>query len=376
MDRKTVYLDYAAHTPADEEVLRCYTELSLAFPGNPNSTHALGQVAAEKLEEIRRKTADLLQVLPEELIYTSGASEANNLAIKGLAHALRHEGRHMISTSLEHSSVGGALTSLTESGYEVDMVPIRKNGTVDTEELRALLRDDTILVAVSAVDSELGTRQNIRELAEVIKEFPHARLHVDATQAVGKTELITDLADTLTLTPHKFYGLLGTGLLVKRKGIILTPQISGGISTTMYRSGTPDVAGAGALCFALEKALSMFDERYAAAEKWNARLRASFSQMPSIHINSPDDAVPHILNLSVDGVRGEKLQRALSEQGICVSVKSACSVPGTPSKAVYAVTHDRKRALSSIRISLSHLTTEDETDLLIKALHSCLPEHA
>lgn len=374
MDRKTVYFDYAAHTPADEEVLRCYTELSLAFPGNPNSTHALGQEAAEKLEEIRRKTADLLHVLPEGLIYTSGASEANNLAIKGLAHALRHEGRHMISTSLEHSSVGGALTSLTESGYEVDMVRILENGTVDTEELRALLRDDTILVAVSAVDSELGTRQNIREIADVIKEFPHARLHVDATQAVGKTELFTDLADTLTLTPHKFYGLLGTGLLVKRKGIILTPQISGGISTTMYRSGTPDVAGAGALYFALEKALSQFDDRYAAAEKWNARLRAAFSQMPSIHINSPEDAVPHILNLSVDGVRGEKLQRALSEQGICVSVKSACSVPGTPSKAVYAVTHDRKRALSSIRISLSHLTTEDETDLLIKTLHSCLPE--
>ncbi len=239
MDRKTVYFDYAAHTPADEEVLRRYTELSLAFPANPNSTHVLGQAAAEKLEEIRRKTADLLHVLPEELIYTSGASEANNLAIKGLAHALRHEGRHMISTSLEHSSVGGALTSLTESGYEVDMVRILENGTVDTEELRALLRDDTILVAVSAVDSELGTRQNIREIADVIKEFPHARLHVDATQAVGKTELFTDLADTLTLTPHKFYGLLGTGLLVKRKGIILTPQISGGISTTMYRSGTP-----------------------------------------------------------------------------------------------------------------------------------------
>ena len=149
--------------------------------------------------------------------YTSGASESNNLAIKGTAQASRHIGRHIISTALEHASAGGALTALQQQGYEVDLVDIRQDGTIDLKQLRDLLWKDTILVSVCAVDSELGTVQPIRQIANILKDYPNCRLYVDATQAIGKTKLVTDGVDTMSIAPHKFCGLNGSGLLLKRK---------------------------------------------------------------------------------------------------------------------------------------------------------------
>ena len=182
-----IYLDYSANTPVDPAVLKVYADTALHFPGNPNSAHAAGREAAGTSANEGSKA-----VLPEELIYTSGSSESNNLAVKGLAHAQRHKGRHIISTALEHSSLSGALTALKDQGWEIDLISTGRDGKIDLEELRSLLRKDTVLVAVSAVDSELGTKQPIREIAEILKDFPGTRLHVDATQAVGKTPLLFD----------------------------------------------------------------------------------------------------------------------------------------------------------------------------------------
>ena len=180
---------------------------------------------------------------PAEIIYTSGASEANNFALKSIARLERHHGKHIISTPLEHSSVSGSLTALQEQGYEIDLVDIKQDGTVDLAHLRELLRPDTILVAVTAVDSELGVVQPVTEIAALLKDYPHCHLHVDATQAVGKLPLPSfEGIDTLSLTAHKFYGLNGIGVLVKRRGLALEPLIHGGESTTIYRSGTPTVA--------------------------------------------------------------------------------------------------------------------------------------
>ena len=369
-----IYLDYSANTPADPAVLAAFCRAEQTYTGNPNSAHCAGEAARTELTRATESIAALLGVGSEEIIFTSGASESNNLAIKGIVQAARHAGRHTISTALEHASVGGSLSALQQQGCEVDLAAIRRDGTIDLEQLRDLLRRDTVLVSVCAVDSELGTVQPIREIAELLRDYPNCRLHVDATQAVGKTELVLDGVDTLSIAPHKFYGLNGSGLLVKRRELVIEPQIHGGTSTTIYRSGTPALALAVSTETALRLAMAEQDERISHVRALNRQLRAALQRYPLVRINSPDKAVPHILNLSVRGVRGTDFQKALSLHGVCVSVKSACSVEGTPSKAVYAVSRDRKNALSSWRISLSHLTTQDELTEFLRIFDHCYRE--
>lgn len=369
-----IYLDYSANTPVDPAVLEAFCKAEQTYIGNPNSTHCAGQAAREEMARVTEDIAELLGVNPAEIIYTSGASESNNLAIKGIAQASRHTGRHIISTALEHASVGGTLTALQQQGYEVDLVDIGRDGTIDLEQLRDLLRKDTVLVSVCAVDSELGTVQPIRQIAEILKEYPNCRLHVDATQAIGKTGLVMEGVDTMSIAPHKFYGLNGSGLLLKKKHLVIEPQIHGGSSTTLYRSGTPALALAVSIEKALRLALTHQEERIRHVRGLNETLRTALLWYPNVRINSPKGAVPHILNLSVYGVKGTVFQRTLSEQGVCVSVKSACSTEGTPSKAVFAVSRDRKNALSSWRISLSHLTTQDEIKDFLQRFDHCYKE--
>lgn len=369
-----IYLDYSANTPADPEVLRAFLETEQRYIGNPNSTHCAGRAAQREMARVTDSIAGLLGVSPAEIIYTSGASESNNLAIKGIAQAARHMGRHIISTALEHSSVGGSLTALQNQGFEIDLADIGRDGAVDLESLRELLRKETVLVSVCAVDSELGTVQPILQIAELLKDYPNCHLHVDATQAVGKTELLWSGVDTMSIAPHKFYGLNGSGLLLKRNSLILEPQIHGGTSTTLYRSGTPALALAVSTETALRLVLTHQKERICCVQERNEQLRSALRRYPAVRINSPENAVPHILNLSVQGVKGTAFQRALSAQGICVSVKSACSAEGTPSKAVFAVSRDRKNALSSWRISLSHLTTPQEIDRFLSIFDRCYQE--
>ena len=367
-----IYLDYSANTPVDEAVLARFCEIERHCPGNANSRHAAGAAAKAAIDEATQSIARSLGVQPAEIIYTSGASEANNFAIKSIARLERHHGKHIISTPLEHSSVSGSLTALQEQGYEIDLVDIRQDGTVDLDHLKELLRPDTILVAVTAVDSELGVVQPVTEIAALLKDYPHCHLHVDATQAVGKLPLPSfEGIDTLSLTAHKFYGLNGIGVLVKRRGLALEPLIHGGESTTIYRSGTPTVALASSLASALELAVNELPERAAHVQKLNAELRAALSRFPDVRINSPEHAIPHILNLSVQNVKGTVFQRELDAHGVCVSVKSACSSDGLPSRAVFAVSRDRRNALSSWRISLSHLTTEAEIQEFLQVFDVC-----
>ena len=338
-----IYLDYAANHPAEPEVLARFCAVESAFPGNPNSAHPAGRAAKAELERVTASAAELLGAKPEEIIFTSGATEANNLAIKGLARASRHVGRHIISTALEHSSVSGSLTCLQEQGYEIDLVPIGRDGRVDPEEFRALLRPDTVLAAVTAVDSELGVVQPIPEMREILKDFPNCRLHVDATQAIGRIPFSFKGLDTMALAAHKFGGINGSGIRVKRADLVLEPRM----------------------------ALEGRERHWVHAERLNRRLREELSRRPGVRINSPEGAVPYILNISVDGIRGAAFQRALAEREVCVSVKSACSVEGTPSRAVFAVSRDRKNALSSWRISLSWPTTDKEITEFLRLFDEC-----
>jgi cysteine desulfurase len=369
-----IYLDYSANTPADNKVLQQFVKTEQQFFGNPNSNHCAGQLASSAMVDATKSIATLLGIDAEEIILTSGASEANNLAIKGIARACRHTGRHIISTPLEHPSVSGPLTYLQEQGWEIDLVKIGTDGKIDLEDFASLIRNDTVLVAICAVDSELGTIQPINEIAEILKDYPNCHLHVDYTQAIGKVKVDINIADTGSFAPHKFYGLVGSGALFKKKDLVIEPLIHGGASTTLYRSGTPTLALAVAMDKALDLATNNFDERVEIVRERNAELRKALAKYPKVRINSPEGAVPHILNISVQGVKGIDFQKALSDNGVCVSVKSACSVENTPSRAVFAVSRDRKNALSSWRISLSHLTSEDEINEFLKIFDSCYKE--
>lgn len=367
-----IYLDYSANTPVDSRVLSRFCEIEQNFIGNANSTHEAGRNAAQELAFVTDAIADLLGVNPAEIIFTSGASESNNLAIKGsLLHSAKFTGKHVITTQLEHSSVSACLTELQNHGYQIDIVELERDGKVNLDHLKALLTKETALVAICAVDSELGTVQPIAQIAEIVKDYPACRFHVDATQAVGKTELVLNGVDTMSIAPHKFYGLNGSGLLFKRRNVELYPLIHGGASVTSYRSGTPTLALDAALETALRLALENSAERISIVRKHNRDLRSALSAYPNVVINSPKNAVPHILNLSVRDVKGSVFQRSLNEFGVCVSVKSACSTDGQPSKAVFALCHDRRTALSSWRISLSHLTTEQEIKEFIRIFDQC-----
>ena len=245
---------------------------------------------------------------------------------------------------------------------------------MDPEEVRELLRPDTVLVAICAVDSELGTIQPVNEIAALLADHPNCRLHVDATQAIGRIPVDFAGIDTLSFAPHKFGGICGSGVLLKRSRMPLEPQMNGGTSTTLYRSGTPALGLAASSALALQLACDERESRCAVVQRHSERLRKALAAYPAVHINSPEHAVPHILNLSVKNVKGTVFQRALSEKGVCVSVKSACSADGLPSRAVFAVSRDRRNALSSWRISLSHLTTDAEIHEFLSVFDACYHE--
>jgi len=369
-----IYLDYASNTPVDPDVLESFCRTERQFIGNPSAKHEAGRLALLEMERITESIAEMIGAKPLEIIYTSGASEANNLALKGLARAYRHNGKHILSTCLEHPSVGGALTALQEQGYDVDLIDIRPDGRVDLLHLKELLCRDAVIVSVCWADSELGAQQPIREIAEILREYPACRFHVDATQAVGKLPVSFDGIDCMTFAPHKFHGLNGCGILLKREEIVLEPLIHGGASTTIYRSGTPALALPASTERALELALRERESRFETVKSLREKLVHALARYPLVRINSPADGSPYILNISVAGVKGDVFRSALDKRGVCISVKSACSVPGTPSRPVYAVSRDKKNAMCSWRISLSHLTTEQEIAEFLRIFDLCYKE--
>ncbi len=355
-----IYLDYAALTPASEEAIQVFCDTVRHYPANPNAAHTAGLEARALLDNCTQRILNRLCASSYEIVYTSGAGEANNLAIKGVAGQYKKYGRHIVSTYMEHSSVNGALAALQNSGFEISYANTKSNGQVDVEHLSSLLRDDTILVSVCAADSELGVCQPIQRIAELLAGRPRCFFHVDAAQMVGKAPLTMNGIDLLSFASYKFYGLPGCGALIKRPEIILEPLIHGGSISSPYRSGTPALGLIAAAAQALDTALDEQSFRAAYVQKLNVRLRCELTAYPRLVINSTAYSIPHILNVSLPGINTRKLLSELSSRGICLSEKSACCAPGTPSRPVLAMTNDRKRALSTLRISLSHLTTDAE----------------
>lgn len=369
-----IYLDYSANTPVDADVLACFCKTERRCIGNVNAKHSAGRESKDVLTDSLNRMAAALGAQPSKVILTSGASEANNTAMKGILRASRHVRRHVITSALEHASVSGCLTAMQEQGADIDVVSVGRDGRADVEELAGLLRRDTVLVTLPMVDSELGVIQPVQEVAALLKDYPNCCLHVDATQAVGKIPVTFANADTMSLAAHKFYGLNGSGLLLKREKLAMEPLIHGGASASLYRSGTPPVGLTAALALALEKATAAQPERLAYVRTLNDQLRTALMAYSRVQINSPDHAVPHILNLSIQGVRGSAFAQALDARGVCVSVKSACSVEGTPSRAVFAISRDKQRAMNFFRISLSHLTTQEELTRFLTQFDACYKE--
>ena len=370
-----IYLDYAAGTPVNDEVLETYNKLTKEYYANPNSNHKLGKKAKELIDEYTKDIASKLGVLPEELIYTSGATEANNLAIKGVCERYKSFGKHILISALEHNSIVASAVKMQAAGFEVEVVPVRNDGLIDIEALKKMVRDDTILVSICSVDSEIGLVQPIAKIKEVLKNYPHCLLHTDATQGFGKINLDLTIPDLVTLAPHKFYGLTGMGLLIKRKEIGLVPQMDGGKSTTIYRAGTPELPSIGALDKAIELALKNIDNNYNYVEKLNVLIKDKLKQYKNVIINSRDNSLPFTINFSIKNVKSLKVVESLEDREIYVSAKTSCCPVESPSKLVYALTKDKQIASTAIRVSLSHLTKQEEVEGFLKVFDDIYKEY-
>ena len=366
-----IYLDYSATTPVNKDVLEVFNKVCLNYPGNSNSLHSLGVKSKELEDYSTKKIAKLLNVKTSEIIYTSGASESNNMAIKGVCNKYKNRGKHIITTLLEHSSIIGPLNYLINEGYEVDFVKIKDDGTVDIDNLKELLRDDTILVSICAVDSEIGLVQPIKEIGEILREYPKCIFHVDCTQAIGKIKIDFTNIDMASISAHKFYGLKGIGLLIKKENIIIDPLIHGGKSTTSYRSGTPALPLIVSLAKALELIIPNIDKNYKYVSKLNKVVKDKLTIYDLVHINSTENSIPHTINFSLMKIKPETFIHALEEKEIYISTKSACSSTNTMSNSVYAVTKDRNLSYQTLRISMSYLTTEEEIETFLEVFDSC-----
>jgi cysteine desulfurase len=369
-----VYLDYSASTPVNKEVLESFNKTCLDFPGNSNSLHTLGVNAAKLVDAATKQIADILKIKSSEIIYTSGSSESNNLAIKGICNKYKNRGKHIITTNYEHSSVYGPLGYLQSLGYEVDFVNSNEDGTVNLEHLRSLIREDTILVTVNAINSEIGIIQPINEIGKIISEHPKCFYHADITQAVGKIDIDLSNVHLASLSAHKFFGLKGIGVLIKKDKIVLEPLINGGKSTTVFRSGTP----AHPLIVSISKALRMatedLEKKYSYVKELNDYLKEELIKHDGVFINSNDKCLPHVINISVVGIKPETFLHALEKHEVYISTQTACSSEKDISASVFALTNDEERAKSSLRISLSYITTKEEINKFLEIFNKCYKE--
>ena len=361
-----IYLDYSATTPVNEEVLNSYIEVTKKMVGNPNSLHKLGIEAKSLIDAATRQIANILKVKPNEIIYTSGASESNNTAIKGICLKYQTRGKHIITTHLEHSSIMEPLNYLKRQGFEVEYVNITENGMVDIEDLKKKIRDDTILVTIASINSEVGIVQPIKEIAALLKKYPKVYFHSDITQSLGKEKIDLTDVDLASFSAQKFYGMKGIGGLVKKENVVIEPLIHGGKSTTKDRSGTPATALIVSMAKALRLAYENLEEKQKYVKELNIFLRNELEKN-EITINSPEVAIPNILNISLENIKPETVLHALEEKEIYISTKTACATNDS-SDAVYAITKDEEKAKHSLRISLSYLTTKKELEIFITEL--------
>lgn len=360
-----IYLDNSATTMVDDRVLETFNKVCKNYPGNSNSLHSLGIKSKELEEYATEKISNLLGVKPSEVIYTSGASESNNTVLKGVASKYKNRGNHIITTPLEHSSVLETCKYLESKGFVIDYVKIKDNGLIDIEDLERLLTDNTILVSVAYVDSELGIKQDIDTIGKIVKKYPKCYFHVDATQAIGKIKVDPTNIDFISMSAHKIFGLKGIGLLIKKDNIVIDNLIHGGKSTTIYRSGTPALPLICSLMKALELVIPNIDKNYEYVSLLSNKIKDNLEKYDNIHINSTENSIPYIINFSVIGVKPETFIHTMEEEDIYLSTKSACSTSDM-SLSVDSIYHNREISMSSIRISLSYKNTEEEIDKFIE----------
>jgi len=374
---RSIYLDHHATTPLDPRVLEAMTPYLTEEFGNPSSgTHGWGERSLAAVEEARASLAMLLGCHPDEIVFTAGATEANNLAIKGGARASRKRlgGTHVVGSRIEHKSVSSSLHALVEEGFELTEILPDRDGLVSAEGLRDALRKETVLASVMTANSEIGTLEPVAEMAAACRERG-VLFHTDATQAVGRLPI--DVRETgvdlLSLSAHKFYGPKGVGALFIRRGVVVLPLITGGGQERGLRAGTlnvPGIVGLGAAArFAREE---MADETERLTRLRDSLWREIQSKVPGCRLNGhPQRRLPGNLNVEVPGVDSAALMIALKD--FAFSAGSACaSGASKPSEVLTAIGLDRKRAFCSIRIGLGKGTTEDDVTRFAASLETAV----
>lgn len=371
-----IYFDNSATTKPYDEVAAAVFDTMKNNYGNPSSLHKLGIEAERAVKQAKERVAAALKVSPNEIFFTSGGTESDNIAILGVAKASR--GRHIISTPLEHPAVLNTLSELESRGYHVDYAPVGKDGKVILSEFKKLIRPDTILVTAMLVNNEIGTIEPVAEMSRILKlRNPRAVFHVDAVQGFGKIHMTADIlgADLISLSSHKIHGPKGMGALYIRKGTRLRPIMFGGGQQQGIRSGTENVPGIVGFGLAAKIAVTDLNEKTAKMEKLKTRLRNEIkNSIDNIMINTPENNAPHILNVSFGGVKAEVVLHSLEMQDIYVSSGSACSShKKEPSYVLTEIGVPRQMIDGSIRFSLSEFNTEEDVDTTVEALKKIIP---
>lgn len=376
-----IYLDYAASTPPYPEVVDTVGTLMQQYYGNPSSLHAAGAEADRLLRQAAGVMAERLQADQREIIFTSGGTESNNMAIFGTVQAFASRGRHLITSGIEHASVHACFQALEQQGYEVTYLPADETGVVSAEAVAAALRQDTVLVSLMAVNNETGRIQPIWDVAELLRDRPKTVFHVDAVQAAGKLPLA--LAgkgiDLLSLSAHKFHGPRGAGVLYKRTGLDIAPLLRGGGQQDGFRSGTentPAIVG-------MAKAFRMVTDRMAEEVPRLAAMRERLVQALSgderIRMTGTADGsgmAPHIVHFRIPGIKAEAMVHFLEREGFCVSSQSACSSgEEKPSRVLLAMGLSEREATSGIRVSLGPDTMPEDMDRLAEAMKRILQQY-
>ena len=353
-----IYLDYSATTPVLPEILESFNKVTTDFIGNPNSLHALGIKARDLLDNATKQISELLHILPIEIIYTSGSTESNNLAIIGYALAHGKKGSHILVSKLEHESVYGICNYLESNGFIIDYVNNTEEGVIDFDDLKNKVNEKTILVSINSVNSEVGIRQPLKTIKQIInKENHNTVFHSDMTQVVGKVPINLNDVDMATFSSQKIYGPKGVGMLYKKNNVTIKPLFYG--SSKDLRPGTPSLALIVSFSKALRIALTDLDKKNEHVLKLNNKIMANFLKQPKILINNTKYSIPHIINISLMDIKPETFIHALENHEIYVGSNTACA-SGKISATVFNLYKDKKRALTTIRISLSYLTKNDE----------------
>ena len=370
-NKEIIYFDNAATTVVDPLVLAKYYETQNKYFANPSSIHKLGQEAYYLLNNSKEDILSLLRYKDGQVVYLSGATEANNLAIKGVALRYQNRGNHLITSIYEHPSVLEAFKQLEEHfGFKVTYLTPNKDGVITPEKIKESLTDKTILVSLMAVNNEIGSINPIEEIATLLKGYPKVIFHVDASQAIGKIEINCNDVDLFTISAHKMHGLVGFGALVKKKKIDLLSLNSGGGQEYGYRSGTEDLANAIAFKLTLEESLTHLKERYLHVKELSDRLLSYLSKHEDLfELNTPKEINPYVINFSSLTKKGSVIVEALSNANIMVSSVSAChSSKEVGSYVVKSLGKSEKAINNTIRVSFSYMNTLEEVDILISTL--------